>query len=201
MICVAVREEFTRVSSRHCQLTLPGQRALVPPIYCSYLPSFLWYSIDSLRLLSMRILTYSNVTDRTADVIHIGLTFTKWGWPTARLCLGKWLFGVPVHAVSTKWLFGVAVHADSTKHWVNWSYKGEMLRKSVVCKNWFIQPSPTSIHIFRNVLLVVQFLPQLPQRPLPLHAVYRFLHIHCKNTNERLHVNATERHTLLIPLD
>jgi len=38
---VAVREELTRVNWRCSQLKLPTQQAVLPPIYCSYLPSFL----------------------------------------------------------------------------------------------------------------------------------------------------------------
>jgi hypothetical protein len=77
------------MSSRYSQLTLPGQPAALPSIYCSYLPSFLSFSIDSLWLQSMHLLTSSQRTDRTADVIHMGLTVTVWGWLTARLFVGK----------------------------------------------------------------------------------------------------------------
>jgi hypothetical protein len=82
---VAVREELLHMSSWYIQKTLPDQQAVLPPIYCSYLPSFLCFSIVSLRLQSMRILTSSHGTDRTTDVIHMGLTATEWGWLTARL--------------------------------------------------------------------------------------------------------------------
>jgi len=78
---VAVRKELTHMSSRYSQLTPPGQRAVLPPIYCSYLPSFLCFSIDSVRLQSMHILTSSHGTGRTADVIRVGVadsTFFFW---------------------------------------------------------------------------------------------------------------------------
>jgi len=81
---VAVREELQRVSSRYSQLKLPGQQTVLPTIHCSYLPSFLCFSIDSVRLQS--ISTRGN--NRTADVIGIGLTATEWGWLTASLFVG-----------------------------------------------------------------------------------------------------------------
>ena len=71
---------------------------------------------------------------------------------------------------------------------------------SVTRTNCYIQPSSNSIYVFRNVLLVVQICPQFLQPPLPPHAVYRFLHTHCKNKNERLYVNVTEMQTRLITL-
>ena len=70
---VAIREDLPRVSSRYSQITLPGQRAVLPHIECGYLPSFLCFSIDSVRLQSMHILISSHGIDRTADVIHVGL--------------------------------------------------------------------------------------------------------------------------------
>ena len=45
------------------------------------------------------------------------------------------------------------------------------------------------------------FCPQFPQRPLLLHALYRFFHIHCTNKNDRLYVRATEKQTLLNSMD
>ena len=45
---------------------------------CSFLPSFLCFSINSLPLQSMSILTSSHGTDRTAKVIHVGLRITEW---------------------------------------------------------------------------------------------------------------------------
>jgi hypothetical protein len=72
-------------------------------IYCSYLLPFLCFSIDNLRLQLMHIVTSSDGTDRTADVIHVGLTVTEWGWLTARLFVGKSLFGVASHTVSTEY--------------------------------------------------------------------------------------------------
>ena len=86
---VAVREELTHMSSRYSQLTPPGQHAVLPPIYCSYLSSFLCFSIDSLRLQSMHILTSSHGTGRTAVVIRVGLRVTEWRWLTARSFFGK----------------------------------------------------------------------------------------------------------------
>ena len=70
---VAIREDLPRVSSQYSQITLPGQRAVLPHIDCGYLPSFLCFSIDSVRLQSMNIQVSSHGTDRTADVIHMGL--------------------------------------------------------------------------------------------------------------------------------
>jgi hypothetical protein len=96
--------------SRYSQVTLPAQRAVLPPIYCSHLQLFLYFSIDSLRLQSNHILTSSHGTDRTADVIHMGIAVTEWGWLTARPFFGIWLFGVASHAVGTEYR-------------VNWSYK------------------------------------------------------------------------------
>jgi len=68
------------MSSRYSQLKLPGQQAVLPPIYCSYLPPFLCVSIDSVWLQSMCILTSSHGTDRTADVIHMGITVNTEYW-------------------------------------------------------------------------------------------------------------------------
>ena len=91
--------------SRYSQLTLPGQRAVLPPIYCSYLPSFLCFNIDTLRLQSMRILKSSPGTDRATDVMHMGITVMVWGWLTAHPFVGKWLFGVASHAGSTEFMY------------------------------------------------------------------------------------------------
>jgi hypothetical protein len=48
---VAVREELRRVNWRCSQLKLPGQQTVLPPIYCTYLQSFLCgYSRCTFRL-------------------------------------------------------------------------------------------------------------------------------------------------------
>ena len=88
-IPVAVREELPPMSSRYSQPTLPGHQAVLPSTYRSYLPSFLCFSIDSLRLQSIYILTFSHGTDRAADFIHMGLMRYGVGMADSTSVFGK----------------------------------------------------------------------------------------------------------------
>ena len=90
------------MSSPYSQLTLPGQQAVLPPVYCSHLQSFLCFSIDSLRLQSMHILTSSHGTDRTADVVHMGLNSHGVGMADSMSVFWKRLFAVATHAGNTE---------------------------------------------------------------------------------------------------
>ena len=177
---------LTLIWSRYSEMTLPGQRAVLPPFYCPL-------SCVSVSIVCL----YSRCAFWQIHTVPIKLPMSSTSdWETR--CGDGWQ--QVCFFWGGGWLFGVAAHAFSTEYWTKWSNKTRNYAENQL----YVKTVTSSPVLFRSTFpemfcLWYNFVRSSHNALYSCKLSTDFSYH--KSKNERLYVNVTEKQTCFIPLD